>query len=126
MRLFAYLGLMMASLLSGCTSSSTKTSIAILTPTTHPSLEQIEKGFKETMEKECPGKYRFYTYNAQGNKSLMRGEVEEMARKGYAAVLTIGMQTTQMTKEVFEKKGLKTPIVFTSIPDPVMSLSQSI
>ena len=27
--------------------------IAILTPMTHPSLEQIEKGFVDTMEKNC-------------------------------------------------------------------------
>jgi putative ABC transport system substrate-binding protein len=95
-----------------------KIPIAILTPVTHPSLEQIEKGFKETVEKESPGKYRFVTYNAQGNKTLMRGEVEEIARKNFPLVFTIGTLSSQMTKEVFAKKGLNTPIVFTAVDDP--------
>lgn len=93
--------------------------IAILTPVTHPSLEQIEKGFKETVEASHPGKYRFVTYNAQGNKTLMRGEIEEIAGKEYPLVFTIGTSASQMTTEVFGKKELATPIVFTCVNDPV-------
>ena len=93
--------------------------IAILTPATHPSLEQIEKGFKQTLEKEGKGKYHFVTYNAQGNPTLMRSEIEEIALKNYALVFSIGTRATQMTKEVFEKKELKTPIVFSVVNDPV-------
>src|SRR5262245_16917102 len=92
-----------------------KISIAILTPVTHPSLEQTEKGFKETIETHYPGKYRFVTYNAQGNKTLMRSEIEEIAQKDFALVFTIGTLASQMTKEVFDKKGLETPIVFSSV-----------
>ena len=95
-----------------------KIAIAILTPVTHPSLEQIEMGFRQTMEASHPGKYRFVTYNAQGNKTLMRSEIEEIAQQGYALVFTPGTSASQMTKEVFEKKGLSTPIVFTCVNDP--------
>lgn len=103
-----------------CTNQqSKKVPIAILTPVTHPSLEQIEKGFKETIEANSPGKYRFVTYNAQGNKTLMRGEIEEIAQKGYPLVFTIGTLSSQMTTEVFAKKGLDMPIVFTCVNDPV-------
>lgn len=106
--------------LSSCgRTADDKIAVAILTPVTHPSLEQIEKGFKETMEADCPGKYRFVSYNAQGNKTLMRSEIEEIAQQGYALVFTIGTSASQMTKEVFEKKELKTPIVFTCVNDPV-------
>lgn len=107
-------------LFSSCSDQeSHKIPIAILTPVTHPSLEQIEKGFKETMEAKSPGRYAFTTYNAQGNKTLMRGELEEIAQKGYPLVFTIGTSSSQMTKEVFAKKGLETPIVFTAVNDPV-------
>lgn len=106
--------------LGACTSEeSKKVPIAILTPVTHPSLELIEQGFKETIEADSPGKYRFVTYNAQGNKTLMRGEVEEIAQKDYQLVFTIGTLSSEMTTEVFSKKGLKTPIVFTCVNDPV-------
>jgi len=71
------------------------------------------------MESEHPGQYRFVTYNAQGNKTLMRGEVEEIAQKGYPLVFTIGTTSSQMTTEIFAKKGLDTPIVFTCVNDPV-------
>lgn len=107
-------------LFSACSNEENKKiPIAILTPVTHPSLEQIEKGFKETIEQEHPGKYRFVTYNGQGNKTLMRGEVEEIAQKAYPLVFTIGTSSSQMTTEVFAKKGLTTPIVFTCVNDPV-------
>ncbi len=96
-----------------------KIAIAILTPVTHPSLEQIEKGFKETLEMQHPGLYRFVTYNAQGNKTLMRSEIEEIAQKNYALVFTLGTSASQMTAEVFSKKGKQTPIVFTCVNDPV-------
>ena len=118
MKLFGFLSAL--SLLAACsTKESEKTAIAILTPVTHPSLEQVEKGFKETLEASHPGKYRFVTYNAQGNKTLMRGEVEEIAEKGYELVFTIGTLPSQMTTEVLSKKGLKTPVVFACVNDPV-------
>ncbi|MGE5195992.1 MAG: ABC transporter substrate-binding protein [Anaerolineae bacterium] len=117
MKAFSFL---CALFLAACTNQeSRKILIAILTPVTHPSLEQIEKGFKETIEADSPGKYRFVTYNAQGNKTLMRGEVEEIAQKKYPLVFTIGTLSSQMTTEVFTKKRLNTPIVFTCVNDPV-------
>lgn len=102
----------------GCTQQEKKTPIAILTPVTHPSFDHIEKAFKETIEAESPGRYRFVTYNAQGNKTLMRGEIEEIAKKDFSLVFTLGTLSSQMTTEVFAKKGIDTPIVFTCVNDP--------
>ncbi len=100
-------------------SAGNKLPIAILTPVTHPSLEQIEKGFRQTMETAHPGKYRFVTYNAQGNKTLMRSEIEEIARKDYALVFSIGTSASQMITEVFAKKNIEKPLVFTCVNDPM-------
>lgn len=120
MKIPTFLCLAFLSLLGACQGEGNKKpSIAILTPVTHPSLEQIEKGFKETIEAEHPGQYRFVTYNAQGNKTLMRGEIEEIVQKNYSLVFTIGTMSSQMATEVFTKKGLDTPIVFTCVNDPV-------
>jgi putative ABC transport system substrate-binding protein len=106
-------------LISCGTSVEKQIPIAILTPITHPSLEQAENGFKQTLEASSPGKYRFVTYNAQGNKTLMRSEIEEIAQKNYALVFTIGTSASQIAAEVFNKKGIETPIVFTCVNDPV-------
>lgn len=120
MKLINYLCLFFLFILSSCSNQDEgKIQIAILTPITHPSLEQIEKGFKETLESENPGKYHFVTYNAQGNKTLMRGEVEEIAQKDFSLVFAIGTSSAQMVTEVFAKKKLVTPIVFTCVNDPV-------
>lgn len=106
-------------LLAGCSLvDDSKKTIAILTPVTHPSMEQMEKGFKITLEKEYPGKYRFDTYNAQGNKTVMRSMVEEIIRKEPCLVFTLGTTASQMTAENFAKKGISTPIVFTAVNNP--------
>jgi putative ABC transport system substrate-binding protein len=107
-------------LLCGCNvQNKHKVPIAILTPVTHPSLEQVEKGIIQTMEALSPGRYEFFTYNAAGNKTLMRSELEEIARKDYALLFTIATAPSQMATELFSKRGLSTPIVFTCVNDPV-------
>lgn len=115
---FAFI-LLMVILISCRKNPDPRTQIAIITPVTHPSLEQIEKGFRKTMEEKNPNEFHFVTYNGQGNKTLMRSEVEEIAQQNYQLVFTIGTTATQMTKEVFEKRGIATPIIFTAVNDPV-------
>jgi putative tryptophan/tyrosine transport system substrate-binding protein len=116
-------GLSLLLLLSSCTGTSEekdrKIPLAILTPATHPSLEQIEQGFKETMEAAQPGKYCFVTYNAQGSKTLMRAEVEEILQQDYPLIFTLGSSSSQMAVEVCAKKGSAKPIVFTCVHDPL-------
>lgn len=120
MKPFIIFCLCLAVLLTACEKSNeNQMVIAILTPISHPSLEQIEKGFKQTMEVKSPGKYHFVTYNAQGNKTLMRSEIEEIAHKNYSLIFTIGTSASQMTAEVLKNKRIKTPIVFTCVNDPL-------
>lgn len=94
--------------------------IAILTPLTHPSLEQVQKGFKDTLKGST-----FDVYNALGNQALMRTEIEEIAAKNYDLVFAVTTQATKMTKEVFEKKQLTVPIVFATVPHIMLSLLES-
>ena len=101
-------------LLTACSHTEKKKRIAILTPASHVSLEKVEKGFIETLEKGSHF-YEFVTYNAQGNKTLMRSEVEEICKSNFDLLLTIGTSTTQIATEVFLKKGITTPILFTAV-----------
>ena len=52
--------------------------VAIFTPTTHPALEEVEQGFKETIQKLSSKPYVFTTFNANGNRSLLRAQAEEI------------------------------------------------
>lgn len=93
--------------------------IAILTPVSHPSLEQIQQGFMETLQAGHPEYYTFKVYNAQGNKALMRSEIEDIASKNYDLIFTVGIQATKMSKEVLTKKQQSIPIVFATVPQVV-------
>lgn len=95
--------------------------IAIITPISHPSLLQIEQGFVNTLQKENPGQYRFKTYNAQGDRSLLRAEIANVTSKDYDLVFTIGAQATLMSKELISKKSIPLPIVFAAVPESYTS-----
>lgn len=89
--------------------------IAIFTPTTHPALEEIEQGFKETLEKLNPKPYVFTTFNANGNRTLLRAQAEEMVGGAYDLVFTMGALCSQTVAELLQKKGIKTPHVFGAV-----------
>lgn len=92
--------------------------VAILTPVTHPSLEQIQQGFCETLTRQGADRYQFTVYNAQGNQTLMRSELEGISGKHYDLILAIGTQAAKMSKEVLTKKQQTTPLVFAAVPNP--------
>lgn len=110
--------ILMASICGCNLTQKHQTRIAILTPISHPSLEQIEKGFVQTLQGYDPQKYHFDVFNAQGNKTLMHSEIEEIIRADYDMVFTIGTLASQMTIEVFGKKKISVPIVFTCVNEP--------
>jgi len=92
--------------------------IAILTPVTHQSLEQIEKGFRETLEKSDKKKYEFTTYNANGNKMLLQAQANEIVNGNFDLIFTIGAQSSQLVKAISLKKQKTTPIVFGAVSEP--------
>lgn len=99
------------------TSSSYR--IAILTPASHSALQKIQQGFEDTLLKKHNLSCDFTVYNANGNRTLMRSQIEEIIQKNYDLLFTIGAHATQMAKEITTKKQHFAPIVFGAIADPV-------
>lgn len=93
--------------------------IAILTPATHPSLDQIQNAFKNTLSKSDKNQYDFTHFNANGNKMLMRAQAEEIVQGNFDLVFTIGAQASQLTKELSSKKNRPVPIIFGAVSEPV-------
>jgi putative ABC transport system substrate-binding protein len=89
--------------------------IALFTPVTHPALEEVEQGFKETVEKCGSKTYVFTTFNANGNRSLLRAQAEEMVSGSYDLVFTMGALCSQTVAELLRKKGIKMPHVFAAV-----------
>lgn len=89
--------------------------IAIFTPTTHPALEEIEQGFKETLQKPADAAYSFTVFNANGNKTLLRAQAEEIVMGDYDLVCTLGATCTQTIAELLHKKATDMPHVFCAI-----------
>jgi putative ABC transport system substrate-binding protein len=87
-------------------------SIALFTPTTHPALEEIEQGFGETLQKLNSKSYTFTTFNANGNRTLLRAQGEEIVSGHYDLICTLGATCSQTVAELLSKKGIKTPHVF--------------
>lgn len=99
-------------------------SIAFCTPTTHPALEEIERGFKEGLEQKCLGKeFTCTIFNANGNKSLLRAQAEEVVTGHYDLICTLGANFSQSVAELLHKKKIQTPQVFTAVDDPVFAQS---
>jgi len=89
--------------------------IAIFTPTTHPALEEIEQGFTYTLQQLNTKSYAFTTFNANGNKTLLRAQAEELVSGNYDLIFTIGAGCSQTVAELLHKKGITTPHVFCAV-----------
>ena len=96
-----------------------KHSIAIITPVSVPALQNIEQGFLDTLAEKTGSSYHCTTYNAQGNRTLLRSQIEEVLDNSYDLIFTIGAIPTQLTKTLTEKKNVTTPIVFGGVKDTV-------
>ncbi|HEV2601803.1 MAG TPA: ABC transporter substrate-binding protein [Candidatus Babeliales bacterium] len=97
--------------------------IAILTPTTHPALQEIERGFKEIVQESDGKQCLFTTFNANGNKTLLRAQAEEMVSGGYDLLFTIGAGCCQTIAELLKKKNVATPHIFTAVDGPEFAQS---
>jgi len=89
--------------------------IAILTPTTHPALQEIEQGFKETVQKAGVGNYLFTTFNANGNKTLLQAQAQEIVAGHYDLIFTIGAGSSLTIASLAKKKSSTTPHVFCAV-----------
>jgi len=94
-----------------------KLHIAILTPISHPALQEVEQGFKETIGKTNHQDYVFTTFNGNGNKTLLRAQAEEIVNGNYDLIFTIGAASSELVAQLAHKKGVRTPQVFGAIDD---------
>ncbi|MGE0009972.1 MAG: ABC transporter substrate-binding protein [Candidatus Babeliales bacterium] len=93
--------------------------IAILLPALHPAIDEIERGFKETM---AHGKqtYTFDTFNAGGNKTLLKAQAEEIAHLQYDLVFTVGTLCSHTMHTLLQKNKQNLPLVFSAIDNPAI------
>lgn len=91
--------------------------VAILVPIVHPSIEEIRTGFIDTLNKSVACMYD--DYNANGNRTLLRNQAEEIAMKKYDLIFTIATGPALIMKEVCEQRQSNTPIVAGAVDNPV-------
>lgn len=93
--------------------------IAIFEPAAHPAMDEIVQGYTDTIKKNGSKKYTFKRYNANGNRTLLRAQAEEIIQQNYDLIMTIGADPSKTMHELTTKKKLTTPIVFDAVSDPI-------
>lgn len=92
--------------------------IAILSPAVHPSLTKIVDGFKTTLAEHGISAH-FKEYNANGSKTLMRAQAEEIVSHSPDLVFTIGTSASSMIYQLVTKEQRTIPLIFSAVSDPV-------
>ena len=92
-------------------------SIAIMLPITHTALEEIQQGFVDTFNHSMKAQYT--VYNAQGDRTLMRAQAEEVANKPYDLIFAIATLPSLMIKEVTAQRQRMIPIVAAAVDNPI-------
>lgn len=91
--------------------------IAIMIPVTHPALEEIQEGFLRSLDGVIA--YTYDVYNANGDRTLMRHQAEEIVARNYDLVFTIATGPGLIMKEVCQQRGKIVPIVAGAVDEPV-------
>lgn len=97
--------------------SNKEYNIAILMPVTHPALEEIKDSFIAELNQHINN--NITVYNAQGNRTLMRNQAEEIVSKNYDLVFSIATQPAIILKQVSFMRNSQVPIVAGAVEDPV-------
>jgi len=100
------------------TERQSKYRVAFFVPAVHPSMDDIERGVREHLCDREGVMAIVETYNANGNRTLLRAQAEEIVQGNYDAIVTVGAQCSQVTHELLIKKQSKVPLVFCAIDDP--------
>lgn len=91
--------------------------IAMLVPATHPSMDQIMQGFTTTIQQLVPNT-KIDTFNANGDKMLLKAQSQKIALSNYDAIFTIGATASQMTHTFLKKEQSITPLIIAAVADP--------
>lgn len=90
--------------------------IALLFPAVHPSMDQIENGFIDTIKAQYPNA-RLDIFNANGNKTLMKGQAEEIVANDYDLAFAVGTNASRILKTTRDKKQVTLPLVFGALSE---------
>lgn len=94
--------------------------IALLVPALHPAMDEIVMGFKEKLHEKAPTvTIDFVEYNANGNKTLLNAQTQEIVAADYDAVFTIGVGASETMHTAIKKRASNLPLIFTAVGDPV-------
>lgn len=94
--------------------------VALFAPATHPAMDEINQGFMDTLQsKESSSNYVFKSFNANGNKTLLRAQAEEIVTGDFDLIFTIGASCTKTVKELTAKREKPIPVIFTAVGDPI-------
>lgn len=92
--LFSFVSL---ALLSSCHAPSNQKTIGIIVPIEHKALDEIVKGFTESLRAQSPFPLKFKVANAQGDMNMQRAIIEQMKNEHYDIIVPIGTDATEMT-----------------------------
>lgn len=99
--------------------SSRCATIALFQPLSHPALDEIMKGFKDTLSSDG-NVYNFVEYNAQADRTLLHNQAEEIIQNNYDLIFTVGAACSQTIHEIALKRKKTTPQVFAAVDNPEM------
>ena len=91
--------------------------IAIVMPVAHGALEEIKNGFIDALSQKLQNSFDVYVAN--GNRTLLRQQVEHVVSMDYDLVFTIATSAAVMVKDVCERRSKLIPIVAAAVDDPV-------
>mgnify|MGYP003880090475 CR=1 FL=1 len=85
-----------------------------------PAIEQLKKGALDcTKAYHVPFEHRSFYYDQ--NQSLLTHQINEALNSRYDLLIPIGTNASQMTHRQLSKRSNKTPMIFSSVTDPVQS-----
>lgn len=100
-------------------SEITRYKVALFVPAVHPSMDDIEAGVRENLGNGDRYQITIDTYNANGNRTLLRAQAEEIIQGSYDLAVTVGAQCSQVVHELVVKKHILLPQVFCAVDDPI-------
>lgn len=89
--------------LSACNKNNTPT-VGIIEPLEHTAMTEIVEGYSTTLKSLYPKKIRIKIENAQNDANLKRAIIQKMRDSGYAVILPIGVDATQMTLSMVHRQ----------------------
>lgn len=112
--IFTCLGLFSLLLLTACGNKHTTASsnalkpiqIGIIIPIEHPAMDEITRGFEETLTADLKQPIEFQVMRAQGDVNLQRSMILQLQNKGVDLYAPIATQPTEMTAAMIKDRPI--------------------